>query len=159
MNLTMNFRKCFSYVFQNPKRPYRNLLCWTILLTFTFLHGCGHMLKRKLTAPAEFQSLDSSSPFLKAHMHDGKVYILSSWKVDSENRMVTGQGELLNANRETLETGELTIPIGSVAIFETNTQNIPPEVKTRSVMLIATGTLLAAGVVVLATGSRSGLIF
>ncbi|MDE0400339.1 MAG: hypothetical protein OXL96_21295 [Candidatus Poribacteria bacterium] len=123
LTLTLNFRKCFSYVFQNPKRPCRDLLCWTILLTFTFLQGCGSTLKRKLTPPAQFQSLDNSSPFLpflKAHMHNGRVYILSSWKVDSENQTVTGQGELLNANREMLETGKFTIPVDSVAIFETS---------------------------------------
>ncbi len=135
----MRLKKRFNSVFLQPKRPYRDLLCWAILLTFTFLHGCGHMLKRKLTAPAQFQSLDTNSPFLKAHMHDGRVYILSSWKVDSEK--VTGQGVVLNANRETLETGELTIPIGSVAIFETNTQHIPPEVK----MLTITYIVGAAG--------------
>ncbi len=138
----MNLKKCFSAIFLKPKRPGRDLLCWTILLTFTFLHGCGYMLKRKLTAPAQFQSLDSSSPFLKAHTHDGRVYILSSWKVNSENQTVTGQGELLNVNRETLETGELTIPIDSVAIFETNTQDIPPEVQARSAILIATASLV-----------------
>ncbi|MXV73111.1 hypothetical protein F4Z99_02400 [Candidatus Poribacteria bacterium] len=108
------------------------------------------MLKRKLTAPTEFQSLDGSSPFLKAHMHDGRVYILSSWKVDSENQTVTGQGEVLNANRETLETGELTIPIDSVAIFETNTQHIPPEIKISAIVLIAEVALL--GAVVVASG-------
>ncbi|MDE0089156.1 MAG: hypothetical protein OXU23_25795 [Candidatus Poribacteria bacterium] len=102
------------------------------------------MLKRKLTAPAQFQSLDSSSPFLKAHMSDGRVYILSSWKVDSENQTVTGQGEVLNANREILETGELTILINSVAIFETNTQHIPPEVQVRSAVLITTAALGSA---------------
>ena len=140
----MNLKKCFNAVFAKPKRPGRDLLCWTILLTFTFLQGCGYMLKRKLTAPAQSQSLDSSSPYLKAHMHDGKVYILSSWKVDSENQTVTGQGELLNANREILETGELTIPIDSVAIFETNTQDIPPEVQARSAMIITSVVLLGA---------------
>ena len=135
MNLkSTNFRKCFSHVFQNPKRPCRNLLCWTILCTFTFLHGCGYALKRQLTAPAQFQSLDGKSPFLKAHTHDGRIYILSSWKVDSENQTVTGQGEILDVNRETLETGELTIPIDSVAIFETNTQHIPPEVQAMAVV-------------------------
>ena len=138
----MNLKKCFNAVFAKPKCPYRYLLCWTILFTFVFLHGCGYMLKRKLTAPAQFQSLDSSSPFLKAHTHDGKVYILSSWKVDSENQTVTGQGELLNVNREILETGELTIPIDSVAIFETNTQHIPPEVQARSAVLITSAALL-----------------
>jgi len=108
------------------------------------------MLKRKLVAPAQFQSLDTNSPFLKAHMSDGRVYILSSWKVDSENQTVTGQGEALNANREILETGELTIPIDSVTIFETNTQHIPPAVQVRSVVLITTA-VLGAGVVVICT--------
>ena len=140
MNLkSMNFGKCFSRVFQNPKRKSRDLLCWTILFTFTFLHGCGYMLKRKLTTPTQFQSLDTDSPFLKAHMSDGKVYILSSWKVDSESQMVVGQGEVLNANREILETGELTIPIDSVAIFETNTQHSLPTVQARTVVICVIG--------------------
>ena len=153
--LTLNFRKCFSHVFQNPKRPYRDLLCWAILLTFTFQYGCGHMLKRKLTPPAQFQSLDNSSPYLKAHTHDGRVYILSSWKVDSENQTLTGQGEVLDANREILETGELAIPIGSVAIFETNTQHIPPEVRANAIILYSTGTVLGIGVVALAASGGS----
>ena len=145
MNLkSMNPKQCFNSIFAKPKRPGRDLLCWTILFTFIFLHGCGYMLKRKLTAPAQFQSLDNSSPFLKAHMHDGRVYILSSWKVDSENQTVTGQGVLLNVNRETLETGELTIPIDSVAIFETNTQHIPRGVHVRSAIFIGTVALSVA---------------
>ena len=119
MNLkSTNFSKCFNHVFQMPKLKGRDLLCWIILFAFTFLHGCGYALKRSLTAPAQFQSLNNSSPFLKAHMHDGRVYILSSWKVDSEK--VIGQGEVLNANRAILETGEFTILIDSVAVFETN---------------------------------------
>ncbi len=117
----MRFKRWFSHVLSKPKRKYRGLLCWTILVTVTFI-GCDlHVLERRLTVPTQFQSLDSNSPFLKAHMHNGKVYILSSWKVDSENQMVTGQGEILNINRETLRKGEFTIPIDSVAIFETNT--------------------------------------
>ena len=142
----MNRKKCFNTIFSKPKRPYRDLLCWTTLFTFVFLHGCGPMLKRKLTAPAQFQSLDSRSPYLKAHTHDGKVYILSSWKVNSENQTVTGQGELLNINREILETGELTIPINSVAIFETNTQDIPPEVRVRAVVYFAAAAVVGIGV-------------
>lgn len=157
MNLrSMHFGKCLSHVFQNPKRRYRDLLCWTILFTFTFLNGCGYMLKRKLTAPAEFQSLDNTSPFLKAHTYDGKVYILSSWKVNSENQTVTGQGEVLNANRETLETGELTISIDSVALFETNTLHIPPEIQKRTVILIAVVAVPLAVVGSLSTGPPIG---
>ena len=159
MNLkSTNFSKCFNHVFQMPKRKCRDLLCCIILFAFTFLHGCGYALKRSLTAPAQFQSLDNSSPFLKAHMHDGRVYILSSWKVDSEK--VIGQGEVLNANRETLETGEFTIPIDSVAIFETNTQYIPPEIQARTVLLIGGSVAGIIGVVYAASqpSSSSGSI-
>lgn len=122
MNLKlMRLKSCFNSIFSKPKRPCRDLLCWTTLFTCIFLQGCDYALKRQLTAPTLFPILDDSSPFLKAHTYDGRVYILSSWKVDSENQTVTGQGEILNVNRETLETGEFTIPIDSVAIFETNT--------------------------------------
>lgn len=140
----MNLKKCFNAIFSKPKRPGRDLLCWTILFSFTFLHGCGYMLKRKLTAPAQFQTLDNSSPYLKAHTHDGRVYILSSWKVDSENQTVIGQGEVLNANRETLETAELTVPIDSVAIFETNTQRTPPGFHVRLAIFTGTVALVVA---------------
>ena len=161
MNLKLTkLKKCFNHVFQMPKRKGRDLLCWIILFAFTFLHGCGYALKRSLTAPAQFQSLDNSSPFLKAHMHDGKVYILSSWKVNSENRTVTGPGKVLNANREILETGEFTIPIDSVAIFETNTQYIPPEVQTGAVL--GTGLvigLVAVTIVIAKDISQSRVVF
>ena len=134
---SMTLKRCFKHVFQKPKRKYRDLLCWTILFIFTFLYGCDlHKLERELTVPTQFQSLDSNSPFLKAHMHDGKVYILSSWEVDSENQTVTGQGEVSNVNREILETGEFTIPVDSVAIFETNTSHIPPEIQALTVISI-----------------------
>ncbi len=140
----MALNKCFN-VFFKQKRKYRDLLCWTILFTFTFLYGCApRTLERKLTVPAQFQSLDSNSPFLKAHMQDGKVYILSSWKIDPENRMVTGQGEVLNFNREILETSEFTIPTDWVVIFETNILQPPPKVVTPLDELMAGITLICA---------------
>ena len=119
------------------KHMYKALLCWTVLLAVTLLPGCEfHRLQRTLIAPAKFQSLDTSSPFLKAHMHDGKVYILSSWKIDSEDQSVTGKGEVLNLNRETLRTGEFTIPVDSVVIFETNVVQDSPSV---AAMTLITG--------------------
>ena len=124
---SMNFSKCFNHVFSKPKRKYKDLLCWTILFTFTFLYGCDfYRLERTLTAPTQSQSLNRKSPFLKTHTHDGKVYILSSWKIDSESQTVTGQRGALNINREVLETGEFTIPINSIAIFETNILQVLP---------------------------------
>ena len=145
---SMTLKRCFKHVFQKPKCKYRDLLCWTILFIFTFLYGCDlHKLERGLTVPTQSQSLDSRSPFLKAHMHDGKVYILSSWEVDSENQTVTGQGEVLNVNREVLKTGEFTIPVDSVAIFETNTLDIPPGLQAKTTVAICVGGCIGAGLI------------
>ena len=142
---SMTLKRCFKHVFQKPKRKYRDLLCWTILFIFTFLYGCDlHKLERGLTLPTQFQSLDSNSPFLKAHMHNGKVYILSSWKVDSENQTVTGRGEVLNINRETLQKGEFTILVDSVAIFETNVVQTSSSVASMAIITGASIALSAA---------------
>ena len=158
----MALNKCFN-VFSKQKGKYRNLLCWTIFFTFTFLYGCApRVLERKLTVPTQFQSLDSNSPFLKAHMQGGKVYILSSWKIDPENRTVTGQGEVLNVNREILETGEFTIPVDSVVIFETNILQPPPKVGTPQDELSAViilGCAYAVAVVVMAPHLRGGYLY
>lgn len=156
---SMALNKCFN-VFLKQKRKYRDLLCWTIFFTFTFLYGCApRMLERKLTVPTQFQSLDSNSPFLKAHMHDGKAYILSSWKVDSENQTVTGQGEVLNVNREILETGEFTILVDSVLVFETNILQPPPKVvrpQDEWMAFIALSCAYAVAVVVIGPYMRGG---
>ena len=73
-------------------------------------------------------------------MHDGQVYILSKWKIDSENQTVIGQGEILGVNREVLEIGEFTIPIDLVVLFETNVVEPSP---VNSAMLVITGASLA----------------
>ncbi len=124
---SMHFGKCFDPVFQKLKRKCRNLLCLTISFALTFLGGCGKIERRLIEGNLEqrltelqLQSRESNSPFLKAHMRDGQAYVLSSWKVDSENQTVIGHGELLDINREMLETGEFTIPVDSAVIFETN---------------------------------------
>ena len=128
MNLKLTkLKKCFNHVFQMPKLKGRDLLCWIILFAFTFLHGCGYALRRSLTAPAQFQSLDSSSPFLKAHMYDGRVYILSSWKVDSEK--VTGPGKILNANREIWKLGNLRYPLIQLRFLKRTPSTFPQKFK------------------------------
>ena len=119
---------------------YRSVcVCLTILFAFTFQYGClPHTLKRRLIKPIELQYLDINSPFLKAHMQDGQIYILSEWKIDSESQTVLGQGELFDVNREVLETGEFAIPIDSVALFETNVVRASSAIP----MLVITGASL-----------------
>jgi hypothetical protein len=62
-----------------------------------------------------------TKPFLKAHLKNGDICILKdSWKVDTMINMVSGNGTKYDFNRKDIFEGEISIPIDSVAIFETN---------------------------------------
>jgi hypothetical protein len=62
-----------------------------------------------------------TKPFLKAHLKNGDVLILTdTWSVDTLKNSVNGAGKRYNFNRKNISEGALSIPIDSVAIFETN---------------------------------------
>ena len=131
----MNSERCrprfFRYRIVSAKIRYSA----TVLTALTFLCGCsGHTLQRSLVKPEQIQSLDGNSPFLKVHMRDGRVYILSSWTVDQETPTVTGSGDVLSVNRDVVETGQFRISIDSVAIFETNVVQSSPGVAALAVI-------------------------
>ena len=89
---------------------------------------------RELVPPAQAPSLDKRSRYLKAHLRDGRVYVLDAWRVDEASGTVTGTGELLGVDRAALERGEFTLRAADVAIFETN--HVPREslVATRAIV-------------------------
>jgi len=78
-------------------------------------------LDRYLVETSQPPSIDLKSPWLKAHMRDGSVYLLHKWKTDEEQKTLTGTGTLYNLNREPIKEGNLEVPINDVAIYETNT--------------------------------------
>ena len=122
----------------------RNALRWlsASILVVAVVVGCGKVYKqrRTLTEPAQVATIDHKSPFLKAHMRDGGVYILSPWSVDPTARTVSGQGERLDANRRSVGTGAHLIALDSVALFETNVVSTHGSVAALS---IVTGASLA----------------
>jgi hypothetical protein len=62
-----------------------------------------------------------TKPFLKAHLKNGDVSILrDTWKVDTRQNAVSGKGNHYDFNRKKIYEGKISIPIDSVAIFETN---------------------------------------
>jgi hypothetical protein len=70
--------------------------------------------------PSQASTLDQKSPYLKAHLRTGYVYVLDSWQVDPSGTLVTGRGSLLTPNRALESEGEFRLPVDSVALFETN---------------------------------------
>lgn len=82
----------------------------------------GHQqrLKRELINTSQISQVEKKSPFLKVHMLNGELYILSGWRVQEGNESVSGSGQLLDFNRKLIDQGLFTIPLNEVALFETN---------------------------------------
>lgn len=93
----------------------------TALLALALVGSCNYQQVTRTLVPASAVStLDHNSPFLKAHLRNGTMYVLEHWSVDSTSNRVKGSGALLGANRDTLQQGLLSIAVDSVALFETN---------------------------------------
>jgi len=77
-------------------------------------------LERELVAPRQLITTNAESPYLKAHLKNGFVYVLSDWHADSAAAVIVGTGQLLDINRAVVDTGRFRVPFDSVALFETN---------------------------------------
>ena len=89
----------------------RVALAWTA--AFTSLVACApaQPLGRKLVAPADVSQVKKAdSPYLKAHMRDGRLYVLSSWNVNDAGRVVAGHGRLLEIDRHQSRDGDFQMP-------------------------------------------------
>jgi hypothetical protein len=82
--------------------------------------GCFRRVERQLVQPARFQTLDERSPFLKAHLRSGSLYVLHGWRVESATGLIQGTGRLLSPDRQVSDSGDFSFPADSVALFETN---------------------------------------
>ena len=103
------------------RRRLAAVLC-AVTLAAAGLHGCNAVQtqRRSIVEPGRAATVDRRSPFLKAHMLDGSVYILSGWAIDAAARTVSGRGERLDVHRDHVGGGALTLAFDSVALFETN---------------------------------------
>jgi hypothetical protein len=87
-------------------------------------------------------------PFLKAHLKNGDVCILrNSWWVDTLQDIVTGGGSRYDFNRKITFEGRMSIPIDSVAIFETNSKIVNPESGRVTALSILTGLDVLVGII------------
>ena len=88
-------------------------------------------------------TLDHKSKYLKAHLGTGELYLLSDWSVDDAQKIVSGTGDRLDANRQVIEHGKLSLAIDSVALFETNVISKSPRMRALSVMTGVTAAVTA----------------
>ncbi len=96
--------------------------------------GCAKTLQRRVTPPEEVATLDRRAPFLKAHLRDGHVYVLSPWRHETDSARIVGHGVRLGVNRDTLARGDFAVPLDSVVLFETNVVHTSASVVVLSVL-------------------------
>ena len=85
------------------------------LIMFIFIYGCA--LNKEIYTPDI--NINGSS-VIKVHMKDGSLYILNSWKVDENKRILKGNGTYYSIDRTSSNVNNFEIPIDSIAIIESN---------------------------------------
>jgi len=106
--------------------------------------GCAKTVRRQTVTPENVRSIPHETAFLKAHLRDGSVCVLSHWSVTAGDAAVEGDGERLDLNRNTTFSGHMSVPMDSVALFESNVVQSSPAMAAYTVLLAGTviGTIL-----------------
>jgi hypothetical protein len=127
------------------------VVCASLLLT-----SCARLkdVEREQVQADELRGWDDKqidkekkrSPFLKAHMRNGDLFVLENWQVTAGKGDVFGNGTHYNTHRQVITQGPLSVPIDSVAIFETNHLELSGVGAGLTVLAVVT----AAGIVICA---------
>jgi hypothetical protein len=117
--------------------------CLPMALGVSLACAAPTRVRRTVVPPFQASTLDQKSPYLKAHLRTGYVYVLDSWQVDSSGTLVTGHGSLLNPDRTAESEGQFRLPVDSVALFETNLLQRSGAVTALSVMTGITAAVTA----------------
>ena len=105
-----------------------NRVSLLVLLLLLAAPACAKRLNRRMTAPGSISTVDRQAPFLKVHMRDGSLFVLSPWSSNDAERRVSGTGAHYGVARDVLQTGEFSVSLDSVAIVETNVARPSPVV-------------------------------
>jgi hypothetical protein len=114
------------------------------VLSLALALGCIHRVERRIVPADQAVTLDGRSAYLKAHLKNGYVYLLRGWHADSGGRVISGTGQLFDANRTVVSSGDYRFPSDSVALFETNV--IKPSGATSALTIMAGVTAVIAGI-------------
>ena len=87
--------------------------------------ACARVVTRQLVRPEQAATLDHKSPFLKAHLRSGYVYVLQEWSWSDSSGTVSGFGTLYDTDRHPVgPAARVTLPRDSAALFETNVSHL-----------------------------------
>jgi hypothetical protein len=81
----------------------------------------------------------SGEDYLKLHMKNGELYVLSNWEVNKDTRQISGVGRQMNFNREILNEGEFNVQMQEVVLAETNLISESSAILGLSALTVITG--------------------
>lgn len=85
------------------------------------VEGCSIRTERPLLlTPTQPPVATKESPYLKAHLKSGELYVLDSWQLAPDSSRLEGTGSHFTVLREPAGTGPQSIPVDSIALLETN---------------------------------------
>lgn len=99
-----------------PPRTWSTLA----LLTVITVGGCVHRLQRVAATTDSAATLDRKAPFLKAHLRDGGLLVMTQWPVDDSARLVTGAGTRYDMQRTVTGEGLHAFTLDAVVLLEAN---------------------------------------
>ncbi len=101
------------------------LRAWSLAgMTFLGL-ACGPgVLAPRLHGIAEAPRLKPDPPQLKVHMKSGELYVLESWTLSPDTRVLEGLGARFSSQRSASGTGTYSLPVDAVALLETNDRQV-----------------------------------
>lgn len=121
--------------------------CLAAIITLFVCLGCALKNQQKslhaVDDYASLEGLDGRSPWLKAHLPNGGLYILTNWRVREDERVLCGQGTRYDARRDVLGTGDFTVALDSVALLESNIVQTSGATAGLTVLSVATAAMTA----------------
>lgn len=97
---------------------------YIIILAASIMNSCSTKFysvnRQSLPTPLNTQNNLQSAPYIKLHMLNGMVYILSDWQIAQNEEFVSGNGDLYGINRNKISSGDFSVPVDQIAIAETN---------------------------------------
>lgn len=104
-----------------PRRAVAIAAAFCLMLSCVVSTGCtSRVWQAKFLETEKVEDLDVEAPFLKCHMSDGALYVLTRWQVDPLTEVVEGTGLKYNADRQVVRRGKLAVQLDQVALLETN---------------------------------------
>ena len=102
----------------------------TVLVASLGTAGCVERIRRKVSPSLD--TVDKQTAFLKVHMRNGDVYVLRRW--DLRGTTLSGFGQRQGVDRRTSTDQTYEIPMGDVALFETNVVQSSPTIAALAVV-------------------------